>query len=96
MQKFNLSRKLFEFEEQSSEDSGESIIYISSDEEENAIDSYYSNWSTDTEALISRIEREVKSIPILIAGRVMITEGLANEMEVAPVARDRFRQLPLS
>ena len=84
MQKFNLLRKLFDFEEQSSEDSAESVIYISSDEEEEATDSYDSDWSTDTEALISRIEKDFNSSPILIAGRVMTTEGLDDEMEAGP------------
>ena len=81
IQKFNLSRKLYDFEEQSSENAGESVIYISSDEEEEATEFYDWDWSTDTEALISRIEREVKSSPILIAGPVMTTEGLDDETE---------------
>ena len=81
MQKFTLSRVVFDFEEQSSEDSAESVLYISSDEKEEATNSCDSDWSTDTEALINRIEREVKSSPILIAGRVMATEGLDDEME---------------
>ena len=59
MQKFNLSRKLFDFEEQSSEGSADSVVYISSDEEEDEVsDSLDSNWSTETEALIKRIEKE--------------------------------------
>ena len=59
MQKFNLSRKLFDFEEQSSEGSADSVVYISSDEEEDEVsDSLESNWSTETEALIKRIEKE--------------------------------------
>ena len=84
MQKFKLSRKLFDFEEQSSEDSAECVIYFSSDEEEEATYSWDSDWPTDTEAVISRIEREVKSCPILIEGRVMTTEGLDDEMEAGP------------
>ena len=57
MQNFILSRKLFDFEEQSWEDSAESVIYISSDEEDEDTDFYDSDWTSDTEALISRIER---------------------------------------
>ena len=58
MQKFNLSRKLFDFEEQSSEESTDSVIYISSDSEEEVSDSWDSDWSTDTEMLINIIERK--------------------------------------
>ena len=84
MQKFNLSRKLFEVEERSSEDSDNSVIYISIDEEEDALDSWNSDWSTDTEAIISRIERELKSRPIAIGDRAMTTEGHDDEMEAGP------------
>ena len=83
MQRFNLSKKLFDFEGQSSEESADSVIYISSDSEDEVSKDWDSDWSTDTEALINRIEREVKSSPILIAGRVMTTEGLDEEMEAA-------------
>ena len=84
MQKFNLSRKLFDCEERSSDESAESVIYSSSDGEEEATDPYDSDWSTDTEAMISRIQREVKSSPILIPGGVMTTEGLDDEMAAGP------------
>ena len=84
MQRSILSKKLFDFEEQSSEESVDSVIYISSDSEDEVPSDWDSNWSTDTEALISRIEREVKSSPILIAGRIMTTEGLNDEMEAGP------------
>ena len=84
MQRFNLSKKLFDFEEQSSEDSADSVIYISSDSEDEVSSDWDSDWSTDTEALINRIELEVKSSPILIAGRIMTTEGLDEEMEAGP------------
>ena len=70
MAKFNLARKLFDLEESDSEASVNSVIYLSSDEEEGTSStSWDSDWSTDTEAIIERIEREVKSSPILIAGR---------------------------
>ena len=75
MQKFNLSRKLFDFEEQDSDRSTDSVIYISSDSEEEVSDSWDSDWSTDTEALINGIEREVKSSPIVIGGRGLTVEG---------------------
>ena len=67
MQNINLSRKLFDLEELSSDDSAESVIYISSDEEEEDTDPCNSDWSSDTEAMISRIEREVRSRLIPIA-----------------------------
>ena len=66
MQKFNLSIKLFDFEEQDSDHSADSVIYISSDSEEEVSDCWESDWSTDTEALINGIEHEVISSPILI------------------------------
>ena len=84
MQRFNLSKKLFEFEEQSSEESAESSIQSSNQQESSVSSDWDSDWPTDTEALIKRIEREVKSSPILIAGRVMTTEGLDEEMEAGP------------
>ena len=84
MQRFNLSKKLFDFEEQSSEESADSVIYISSGSEDEISSDWDSDWSTDTEALIGRIEQEVKSSPILIAGRIMTTEGLDDEMEAGP------------
>ena len=84
MQRFNLSKKLFDFEEQSSEESADSVIYISSDSEDKVSSDWDSDWSTDTEALISKIKREVKSRPIPIAGRIMTTEGLDDELEAGP------------
>ena len=83
MQRFDLSKKLFDFEEQSSEESADSVIYISSDSEDGVSSNWDSDWSTDTEALISRIEREVKSSPILIGGRIMTTEELEDEREAS-------------
>ena len=84
MQRFNLSKKFFDFEEQRSEESADSVIYISSDSDDEVSSDWDSDWSTDTETLINRIEREVKSSPILIAGRVMTTERLDEEMEAGP------------
>ena len=66
MQEVNLSRKLFGFDEKDSDLSADSVIYKSSDSEEEVSDSGDSDWSTDTEALINRMEHEIKSRPILI------------------------------
>ena len=84
MQRFNLSKKFFDFEEQNSEKSTDSVIYISSDSEDEASSSWDSDWSAGTEALIDRIEREVKAAPNPIAGRAMTTEDLDDEMGAAP------------
>ena len=84
MQKFNLSRKLFDLEEQSSEKSSDSVSYISSDSEDDTFGSWDSDWSTDTEMLIETIEREVRSSPILIGGKIMTTEGIEDECEAGP------------
>ena len=94
MQRFNLSKKLFDFEEQGSEGSADSVIYISSDSEDEVSSDWDSDWSTDTEVLINRIEREVKSSPILMAGRVMTTEGLDEEMEAGPSNAQMVPLLP--
>ena len=67
MQRYNATKKLFDFEEKDSESSANSIIYISSDGENEASSYWYSDGSTDTEAIIDRIEREVKAAPIPIA-----------------------------
>ena len=56
-----------------SSDSGDSVIYISSSEDEYTED-WETDCSTDTEQLIARIEREVTTSPILIGGRIMTTE----------------------
>ena len=79
MQRYNLTNKLFDFEEDS-ESSANSVIYISSDSEDEVSSSWDSDWSTDTEAIIDRIEREVKAAPIPIAGRVMTAEDSSDEM----------------
>ena len=84
MQRFNLSKKLFDFEEQSSEELTDSVIYITSDSEDEASSSWDSDWSTDTEAIIDRIEREVKAAPIPITGRAMTTEGLNDGLGAGP------------
>ena len=73
MSKFSLARKLFDVDEFESSDSGDSVIYISSSEDEYA-DDWKTDCSTDTEQLIARIEREVTSSPMLIGGRIMTSE----------------------
>ena len=83
MQRYNLTKKLFDLEEDS-ESSVDSVIYISSDSENEVSSSWDSDWSTDTEAIIERIEREVKAAPIPIVGRGMTTEELDDEMTAGP------------
>ena len=83
MQRYNLTKKLFDLEEDS-ENSVDSVIYISSDSENEVSSSWDSDWSTDTEAIIERIEREVKAAPIPIVGRGMTTEELDDEMTAGP------------
>ena len=56
-----------------SSDSGDSVIFISSSEDEYTED-WETDCSTDTEQLIARIEREVTTSSILIGGRIMTTE----------------------
>ena len=84
MQRYNLTKTLFDFEEEESENSANSVIYISSDSENEATSSWDSDWSTDTEAIIDRIEREVKAVPIPIAGRGMMSEDSNDEMVAGP------------
>ena len=84
MQRYNLTKKLFDFEEEESESSTNSVIYISSNSENEASSSWDSDWSTDTEAIIDRIEREVKAVTTPIAGRGMTTEDSNDEMVAGP------------
>ena len=82
LSKFNLSRKLFDFEEYESDDSSKSVIYISSSEEESS--DWETDCSTDTEQLIARIEREVTSSPVLIGGRMMTMDKPEDEARAGP------------
>ena len=82
MSKFNLSRKLFDFEEYDSDDSNKSVIYISSSEEESS--DWDTDCSTDTEQIIARIEREVTSSPMLIWGRIMTMDEPEDEARAGP------------
>ena len=85
MSKFNLSRKLFDFEEYDSDNSDKSVIYISSSEDESS--DWETDCSTDTEQLIARIEREVTSSPMLIRGRIMTMDEPEDEARAGPSGR---------
>ena len=87
MSKYNLARKLFDLEEYDSEDSERSVIYISSSEEESS--DWETNYSTDTEQLVARIEREVTSSPMLIGGRIMTLDEPTEEEPVAGPSSDQ-------
>ena len=87
MSKFNLSRKLFDFEEYDSDNSDESVIYISSSEDESS--DWETDCSTDTEQLIARIEREVTSSPMLFGGRVMTMDEPEDEARAGPSTPQR-------
>ena len=82
MSKYNLARKLFDFEGYESDDSSKSVIYISSSEEESS--DWETDCSTDTEQLIARIEREVTSSPVLIGGRMMTMDEPEDEARAGP------------
>ena len=80
MQRYNSSERLFETHDLDSDLSGESSIYISSDESSDMSDGWDSDCSTDTEQLIERIEREVHASTVLIGGRIMTVEDEEGEM----------------
>ena len=90
MEKFNLSRKLFDMDGFESSDSGDSVIYISSSEDEYT-EAWETDCSTDTEQLIARIEREVTTSPMLIGGRIMTTEIPEEDEMVAGPAHLRWQ-----
>ena len=83
MKKFNLARRLFDLDDNSSEGSDKSFIYISSSEDEHS-DGWESDCCTDTEELVARIEREVCASPMLIGGRIMTVEGEQEDMTPGP------------
>ena len=60
------------------------MIYISSDSEDEVSSTWDSDWSTDREAIIDRIEREVRATPIAITSRAMTVEDLDDELEAGP------------
>ena len=83
MSKYNLARKFFELEEFDSDDSEQSVIYISSSESE--VSDWETDYSTDTEQLVARIEKEVTSSPMLTGGRIMtMDEPEEDEQEAGP------------
>ena len=82
MSKYNLARKLFDFEEYDSDNSDKSVIYISSSEDESS--DWETDCSTDTEQLIARIEKEVTSSPMLIGGRIMTMDEPEDEARAGP------------
>ena len=89
MSKYNLARKLFDLDYDSDE-SNESVIYISSSESEAS--DWETDCSTDTEQLVARIEREVVSSPMLIGGRIM-TVDLPEEEEDTEAGPSFCREL---
>ena len=83
MSKYNLARKLFGLEESDSDDSGRSVIFISRSEDESS--DWETDYSTDTEQLVARIEKEVTSSSMLIGGRVMtMDEPSEDELKAGP------------
>ena len=88
MEKFNLSRRLFDMDESESSDSDDSVIYISSSEDEYAED-WETDCSTDTEQLIARIEKEVTTSPMLIGGRIKTSEISEEDVLVAGPSTSR-------
>ena len=89
MNKFNRARKLFGSIDFSSDSSKESVISISSEDE--ASDGWNSDWSTDTEEMIKRVETQVKARPIPITGRRMTTasdepgtSAMPSELQITP------------
>ena len=83
MQGFNLARKLFDIDEADSEDSDSLVINISSDEGISS-DGWECDYSTDTEQLVARIEKEVIASPMLIGGRIMTVEDEQEQMVPGP------------
>ena len=82
MSKYNLARKVFDFEEYDSDNSSKSVIYISSSEDESS--DWETDCSTDTEQLIARIKKEVTSSPMLIGGRIMTMDEPEDEARAGP------------
>ena len=85
MQKYNLAIRTFDMEEQSSCSSPDSIIYISSSSDDEQSDGWDSDWSSETEDMIKKIEQGVASSPMLIGSRIMTTGKLEEQMIVGPI-----------
>ena len=77
------TRRLFDMDEESSESSNDSVVYISGDEESQS-EGCESDYSTGTEEMVARIEQVVTSSPMLIGGRIMTTGSLEGEMAAGP------------
>ena len=84
MQKFNLAKRWFDMEQQSSCSSPDSIIYLSSSSDKGQYEGWDSDWSSETEDMIKGIEQEVSSSPILIVGWIMTTGSMEVEMTAGP------------
>ena len=84
MQKYNLARRIFDVEEKSLCSSPDSIIYKSCSSDEEQSNGWDSGWSSETEDMIERIEREVTSSPMPIGGRIMTTGSLEELMTAGP------------
>ena len=78
MNKFNRARKLFGSIDFSSDSSNESVIYISSEDE--ASDGWNSDWSTDPEEMIRRVETQVKATASDEPG----TSTMPSELQITP------------
>ena len=91
MNKLNKARKLFGSVDFSSSTFVDSVIYISSSDDE-AIDGWDSDWSTDTEEIIRRVGIQVVSCPIPVGKRRMTT---AND-EFGPSISSRKKIVPPS
>ena len=70
-------------DKENSESSNNAVIYIFSDAE-SLSERWEPDYLTETEEMVARIEHEVTSSPILIAGRIMTTGSLEEEMITGP------------
>ena len=73
-------------EEQSSNSSADSVVYKSSNSDEEQSARWDSDWSIDSEVMIRRIQSELTSSPVLIAVRIMTTGSLEEEKTAGPSA----------
>ena len=89
MEKCTKGRRHFE-DELGSYSTNESMIYISSDENEEMSYGWDSDWSTDTEDLIRRIETEMVSSPKLRAGKILTTGSPEDQSRLAGPSTSRI------
>ena len=78
MENFTKARRPFEEDDLNFETTNDSVTYKSSDKSEGLSEAWDSDWSTDTEDMIKRIETEVVSSPRLIEGRKMTSNSHEN------------------